>query len=76
MVIVDDYSRFGQVLFLAHKDEAFEIFKAFCKRIQNEKDTSIISIRSDHGKEFENQYFESFCEENGISHNFFCPRTP
>ena len=76
MVIVDDYSRFGWVLFLTYKDEAFEIFKTFCKRIQNEKDTSIISIRSDHRKEFESQYFESFCEENDISHNFFCLRTP
>ena len=75
MVIVDDYSSFGWVLFLAHNDEAFDMVKTFCKRIQSEKDTSIISIRSDHGKEFENQHFESFCEENGISHNFSCPRT-
>ena len=36
MVIVDDYSRFSWVLFLAHKDGAFDLFKTFCKRIQNE----------------------------------------
>ena len=67
MVIIDGYSRFGWVLFLAYKDEAFDVFKMFCKRIQNEKDTSIIYVRSDHGKEFENHHFEYFCEENGIS---------
>ena len=76
MVIVDDFSRYGWVLFLAHKDEAFNLFEKFCKKTQNEKGTTIVSIRSDHGKEFENQYFESFCDENGISHNFSCPRTP
>ena len=42
----------------------------------NEKNTTIISIRSDHGSEFKNQRFEEFCNENGISHNFLAPRTP
>ena len=68
MVIMDDYSRFGWVLFIAHKDEAFDMFQKFYNRIQNEKATSIISIRSDHEKEFKNQHFESFYKENGISH--------
>ncbi|XLR02809.1 hypothetical protein S83_069007, partial [Arachis hypogaea] len=76
LVIVDDYTRFGWVLFLAHKNEAFSAFEPFCKKIQNEKDLKISSIRSDHGTEFENNLFESFCEEFGISHNFSCPRTP
>ena len=44
--------------------------------IQNEKGYSISSIRSDHGKEFENLGFDAFYEENRISHNFFTPRTP
>ena len=34
-----------------------------------------MSIRSDHGGEFENQIFESFCKNDGTSHNFSCPRT-
>ncbi|KAL1316241.1 hypothetical protein AAHE18_15G052200 [Arachis hypogaea] len=76
MVIVDDYTRFGWVFFLAHKHETFSVFEKFSKKIQNEKCSKIVSIRSDHGKEFKNQYFESFCDEQGISHNFSCPRTP
>ncbi|KAK2428124.1 putative mitochondrial protein [Trifolium repens] len=75
-VIVDDYSRFTWVLFLKHKDESLEYFKNFCKKVQNEKESNIISIRSDHGGEFENSHFESFLNDNGISHNFSCPRTP
>ena len=75
-VIVDDYSRFTWVLFLHSKDEALEKFITFCKIIQNEKGYSISSVRSDHGKEFENLGFDKFCNENGISHNFSAPRTP
>ena len=45
MVIVDDFSRYGQVLFLAHKDKAFSLFEKFCKKTQNEKGTTIVSIR-------------------------------
>ena len=63
MVIVDDFSRYGWVMFLAHKDEAFKLFEKFCKKIQNEKGTSIVSIRSDHRIEYENQHFESFMKK-------------
>ena len=44
--------------------------------IQNEKGLNIVSIRSDHGGELQNESFENFCEENGIRHNFIAPRTP
>ena len=33
-------------------------------------------IRSDQGKEFENSNFSDFCNEYGISHEFFSPKTP
>ena len=75
-VIVDDYSRFTWVFFLAHKTETLDIFIPFCKRIQNEKGYSITNIRSDHGTEFENLSFNIFCDENGFGHNFSAPRTP
>jgi len=44
--------------------------------IQNEKGFNIVSIRSDHGGEFQNESFEKFCVENGIHHNFLALRTP
>jgi len=31
----------------------------------------ILKVRSDHGGEFENEPFESFCEKHGIIHEFF-----
>ena len=70
LLIVDDYSRFTWTLFLRTKNDAFDAFCKLAKVIQNEKGLNIVSIRSDHGGEFQNEYFEKFCEENGIHHNF------
>jgi len=38
----------------------FEAFQNFCKIVQNEKCSNIITIRSDHGGEFENASFKTF----------------
>ena len=57
-VIIDDYSRFTWVIFLAKKNEACIEFSKLCKKIQNSKGYLITSIRSDHRREFENQEFE------------------
>ncbi|GKB97186.1 retrovirus-related pol polyprotein from transposon TNT 1-94, partial [Tanacetum coccineum] len=36
-----------------------------------------VSIRTDHGREFDNEVqFKEFCNANGITHNFSAPRTP
>ena len=76
LVIVDDFSRFTWTIFLASKSETYELFTVFAKRIQNEKGMSIVSIRTDHGGEFENGDFATYCENEGINHNFSAPRTP
>ena len=75
-VIVDDYSRFTWVFFLAHKHNTLDVFKSFCKRVEKQKRLSIVSVRSDHGGEFENAHFQEFCETHGYTHNFSSPRTP
>lgn len=76
LVIVDDFSRYSWTLFLAQKSDAFKAFKKYAKQVQNEKSMKIVSIRSDHGGEFQNALFEEFCEEHGITHYFSAPRTP
>ena len=77
LVIVDDYSRYTWTRFLSDKTEAFEKFEIFSKMIQNKLGCSIVSIRTDHGREFDNEVqFGKFCDTNGISHNFYAPRTP
>ena len=76
MVIVDDFSRYTWVEFLREKSEAYEKMEVLCKRLQNEKGVSIVKIRSDHGKKFENARFDSFCEKNEIKKEFSTPKTP
>ncbi|GJU93765.1 retrovirus-related pol polyprotein from transposon TNT 1-94 [Tanacetum coccineum] len=77
LVIVDDYSRYTWIRFLKHKNEAFDHFEILSKKIQKQKGSPIISIRLDHGREFDNEVqFGAFCDANGITHNFSAPRTP
>ena len=76
MVNVDDFSRYTWVEFLRKKSEACEKLEILCKKLQTEKRAPIVKIRSDHGKEFENARFESFCAKNGIKREFSAPKTP
>ncbi|KAK2987334.1 hypothetical protein RJ640_023635 [Escallonia rubra] len=41
--------RYTWVLFLTHKDEAFEKNFSLVKQLQNEKELKLVKIRSDHG---------------------------
>ena len=61
--------------FLEKNQKQFEKLEILCKRLQNKKGVLIVKIRSDHGKEFENARFESFCEKNGIKKEFSAPKT-
>ena len=60
LVIVDDYSRFTWMLFFAHESYTFSTFIKYFKKVTNEKGTTIVTIRSDHGNEFDNSLFERF----------------
>ncbi|WRX20691.1 Integrase [Theobroma cacao] len=75
-VIVDDYSRYTWVYFLTHKNDALSTFISHCRKVENEKGLAIVSIRSDHGGEFESEEFEKFFNEKGLDHNFSAPKTP
>ena len=76
MVVVDDFTRYTWVILLQSKSDAPEHVEALCIRLQNEKSLKIDRIQSDHGKEFENSYLESFCTRLGISQEFSAPITP
>ena len=76
LVVVDDFTRYTWVILLRSKSNALEHIEALCIRLQNEKSLKVDQIRSDHGKEFENSYMESFCTRSSISQEFFAPITP
>ena len=76
LVIVDDYTRFIWVFFLAYKDEtSSQLIKLF-GLVKNEKGEKIKAINNEYGREFDFSKVHKFCRDNGIHHNFLAPRTP
>ncbi|GJS61162.1 retrovirus-related pol polyprotein from transposon TNT 1-94 [Tanacetum coccineum] len=76
LVIVDDYSRFTWVKFLASKDEAPDFIIKFLKMIQVRLNAAVRNIRTDNGTEFVNQTLRDYYEQVGISHETSVARTP
>ena len=52
MLFIDDYTRMTWVTFLKEKSEAFEKFKKFKAKVENETNLKIKCLRSDNGVEF------------------------
>ncbi|GKE32403.1 integrase, catalytic region, zinc finger, CCHC-type containing protein, partial [Tanacetum coccineum] len=76
LVIMDDYSRFTWVKFLASNDEAPDFIIKFLKMIQVRLNTLVRNIRTDNGTEFVNQTLRSYYESVGISHETSVARSP
>nr|GEV22039.1 hypothetical protein [Tanacetum cinerariifolium] len=66
LVVIDDYSRFTWVFFLATKDETSPILKTFITGLENQLSLKVKVIRSDNGTEFKNHDLNQFCGMHGI----------
>nr|GEW88982.1 hypothetical protein [Tanacetum cinerariifolium] len=76
LVIIDDYSRFTWVFFLATKDETSLTLKNFITGLENQLSLKVKVIRSDNETEFKNSDLNQFCGIKGIKREFSVPRTP
>ncbi|GJV46850.1 retrovirus-related pol polyprotein from transposon TNT 1-94, partial [Tanacetum coccineum] len=76
IIIVDDYSRFTWVKFLASKDEAPDFIIKFLKIIQVRLNATIRNICTNNGTEFVNQTLHSYYESVDICHETLVARTP
>ncbi|GKE44154.1 retrovirus-related pol polyprotein from transposon TNT 1-94 [Tanacetum coccineum] len=76
LVIVDDYSWFTWVKFIASKDEAPDFIIKFLKMIQVRLNMPVKNIRTDNGTKFVNQTLCSYYESVGISHETSVTRSP
>ncbi|GKC50165.1 putative ribonuclease H-like domain-containing protein [Tanacetum coccineum] len=76
LVIVNDYSWFTWLKFLASKDEAPDFTIKFLKMIQVRLNTPVSNIRTDNGTEFINQTLHSYYESVGISHETSVTQSP
>jgi transposase InsO family protein len=53
-----------------------QVFWNFKARVENESGYKIQILRSDNGKEYTSNSFNSFCEEADIQHQLTAPYTP
>ena len=58
LTILDEYTRYGWVLFTNSKEKIFNIFFNWYKKIKNIFNKNIKYIRTDNRTEFNNLYFE------------------
>ena len=58
------------------KDETLKKQPNLLKLLQNEKNLTVIKIRSDQWTEFLNKAITAFCDYNGILHKFASASTP
>nr|GEW76633.1 putative ribonuclease H-like domain-containing protein [Tanacetum cinerariifolium] len=76
LVVIDDYSRFSWVFFLATKDETNRILKTFITSIETLIKHKVKMIRSDKGTEFKNYDLNRLYGMKGIKREFSVHRTP
>jgi transposase InsO family protein len=76
LTIVDQFSGFKTIKLLKHKSETLNKFKEFVIWSENQTGHKMKRIISDNGGEFKNLFFEDFCRNRGISHQFSPPYTP
>jgi transposase InsO family protein len=73
-VIVDVYSRYDWVFFLADKGDMFGFVRDIILRLKNKRLGDVVqAIRRDNGSEFKNSHFETFCRDLGLEHQFSSP---
>lgn len=76
ILFVDDYSRMTSVMFLKEKSEAFQMFKWYKARVENEIGRQLKCLRSDRGGGFTSDEFNLYCNDHGIKRQVSTPRTP
>ena len=76
LVVMDDFTRYTQVMLLIDKAEAPKKMIYLCKKLQVKKGTVIARTTSDHGREFESTKLTTFCNDQGTHQEFSSPKTP
>ena len=76
ITFIDDFSKFTYVYLMKNKSDAFENFKTYLHEVENQFGRKIKRIRSDRGREYESNEFNSFLRSLGIIHETTPPYSP
>ena len=74
--MVDDFTKYSWLYPLVYKSDVYSVFKTFVLKVQTLFDCKIQCLRSDSGGEFLSKNFQSFLNDQGITHQLSCPHTP
>ena len=75
ITFLDDYSRYGEVVPMKKKSEAFENFKLYMSKVERKHDKKIKSLQTENGREYVNEDFSALLDERGIE-RLTIPYTP
>jgi transposase InsO family protein len=73
---VNETSRMMWLYLIKANNEAFDVFKRFKKKVENEREKSIKILKTGVGRENTSKEFEKFSDEHGITHEVTAPYTP
>ena len=85
ITFTDDFSRYGYIYPIKHRSEAFEKFKIFKAKVENQHNLRIKVVRSDQGGEYYGKHtpygqvpgpFARYLQENSIVAQFSTPGEP
>ncbi|KAL0445606.1 UNVERIFIED_CONTAM: Copia protein [Sesamum latifolium] len=76
ITFTDDNSRYGYVYLIRYKSKAFERFKEYKFKVENQTGRRIKALRSDRGREYLSGEFIDYLKKNGILSQWTPPGTP
>ena len=76
IIFIDDYSKKVFVYVMKSKSEAVSKFINFKNFVENQTGSSLKILRSDGGKEYDNNNMNKFCADNGIKYEKTAPYSP
>lgn len=70
LLFKDDCTSYRTVYFIKHKNDTFSKFVEYHKFVENQTGNKLRKVRSDNGKEFDNEQFKQYFKEKGIIHEY------
>lgn len=73
VIFKDDYSNYTYVYFMSQKSEVKNKFELFLNTVKNQLNISVITLRSDCGREYKNTEVKALLDKFGIKHETSVP---
>ena len=73
---IDDFSKYTQIYFIKQKSDVLEKFEEFVTQTANITGNSVKILRTDNGREYTSQLFDTYLAERGIIQHTTVPNNP